>query len=98
MCAIQKMDANYVVACIQMLQSCNFQILFVPCSSRGQLIYTHRDLKSPVLAAVLRGSSLAVGTSNGKISLLHIVSGQVMRAVQGHDRAVTALATEEVEG
>ncbi|CAI8027084.1 Uncharacterized WD repeat-containing protein alr3466 [Geodia barretti] len=52
----------------------------------------------PVLAAVLRGSSLAVGTSNGKISLLHIVSGQVMRAVQGHDRAVTALATEEVEG
>ena len=68
------------------------------CSSRGQLIYTHRDLKRPVLAAVLADSLLAVGTSNGRISLLDTVSGQQLRAVQGHDEAVTALAAEEVGG
>ena len=51
-----------------------------------------------MLCAVLRGSVLAAGTSSGRISLLDIVSGEQLRAVRAHDKAVTALATEQVEG
>lgn len=52
-----------------------------------------------MLAVVLRGSLLAVGTSNGRISLLDIVSGELLRVVTAHDQAATtALAAEEVGG
>ncbi|CAI8002754.1 Uncharacterized WD repeat-containing protein alr3466 [Geodia barretti] len=62
-----------------------------------KLIYTHRDLKRPVAGCCSESSSLAVGTSNGKISLLHIVSGQVMRAVQRHCHLVSGSAGGEVK-
>ena len=41
---------------------------------------------------------LASGTSSGTIFLTNIVSGEQMKMVQGHSEAVTALATEMVEG
>ena len=74
-----------------------FVINFI-CSSCGQLIYTLRDYKRPVLSAVLRGSMLASGTSNGGIFLYDIVSGEQLKVVQGHGGAVTALAAEALEG
>lgn len=67
-------------------------------SSCGQLIYTQRDFKRPVLSAVLRGDLLASGTSNGRVFLTNIVSGEQVKLVQGHSTAVTALAVEMVEG
>ena len=71
---------------------------FPHCSSRGQLIYTLRTHKKPVLTVALRGNVLASGTSSGAIFLTDIVSGEQMRMVQGHSEAVTALAAEVVEG
>ena len=50
-----------------------------------------------MLCAVLRGSVLAAGTSSGRISLLDIVSGEQLRAVRAHDKAVIALNAEQVE-
>lgn len=67
-------------------------------SSAGQLIYTNREHKKPVLSLVLKGNILASGTSNGRIFLTDIVSGQQLNKVQGHDGSVTALAAEIVKG
>lgn len=67
-------------------------------SSCGQLIYTQRDYKRPVLSAVLRGDLLASGTNNGRVFLNNIVSGEQVKVVQGHSGAVTALVAEVVEG
>ena len=71
---------------------------YISHSSAGQLIYTNREHKKPVLSAVLRGTTLASGTSNGGVFLTDIVSGQLLNKVQGHSGAVTALAVEAVEG
>ena len=73
-------------------------IYYIVCSSSGQLIYTMRSHKKPVLTVALKDDVLASGTSNGGIFLTNIVSGEQLKMVQGHDDAVTALASEEVDG
>ena len=57
-----------------------------------------RSHKKPVLTVALKDDVLASGTSNGGIFLTNIVSGEQLKMVQAHDDAVTALASEEVDG
>ena len=52
----------------------------------------------PVFALALSGDRyLASGAKNGVILITNIISGEVMRSIQGHGRGITALATTDIQ-
>lgn len=78
----------------------SIQFIYIYCSIRsfsGQVIYTLRKYKRPVLSLAVRGDVLVSGTSAGILFIANIISGEQLKVVQGHTGGVTALAAETID-
>ena len=68
----------------------------IVCSSYGELIYTLKHNRSPILSMCWCGDmSVAIGYKNGSVHIINIISAEILQTFQGDSGGITTMAYVE---